>query len=66
MSRSAVLDKANLTLEDLDAFVDESLDAMDEQEFEAYKAAVSRIMLDSKQPVADLAVPRSIKSDLSR
>ena len=51
MSRSAVLEESRLSLDDLDAFIEESIDAMDEQELKAYQAAAERIMLDSKRRI---------------
>jgi hypothetical protein len=64
MSRSAVLEKSTLGLDDLDAFVDESMDAMDEQELKAYQATIRRIASESKRRVSGsaAAVPEKVQS----
>lgn len=48
MSESAV-SKSTKSLEDLDAFVDESIDAMDEKELKAFQEAAQRIMRGFRQ-----------------
>jgi hypothetical protein len=49
MARSGVLERSSKTLEDLDAFVDESIDAKDAKEISAFKRAARRIMADCRR-----------------
>lgn len=44
MARSGVLEKSCKTLADLDAFVDESIDAKNEKELSAFKKLSAKIM----------------------
>ena len=64
MSRLAITEKSTLGLDDLDAFVDESIDAMDEQQLKDYQAAVRNIACDHKRHVSGSAavVPEKVQS----
>jgi hypothetical protein len=48
MPRSGVLEKSSKTLADLDAFVDESIDAKSEKELSVFKKLARKIMAGSK------------------
>jgi hypothetical protein len=52
MSKSAVLEKSTRSLDDLDAFVDSSINAMDEKELNIFQKAARRIMVDSKKRIS--------------
>jgi hypothetical protein len=64
MSKSAVLEKSTRSLDDLDAFVDESIDAMDEKSLNIFQKAARRIMRDSKQRInaSGVVAPEKIQS----
>jgi hypothetical protein len=49
MARSGVLERSTKTLEDLDAFVDESIDSKDAKELGVFKKAAKRIMSDCRR-----------------
>lgn len=63
MSRSAVLEKSTLGLDDLDAFVDESIDAMDDEQFLHYQSDVLNITRDLGPRVSDsvAVVPEKVR-----
>jgi DNA anti-recombination protein RmuC len=52
MSKSAVLEKSTRSLDDLDAFVDESIDAMDEKGLKTFQKAAERIMRESNRRIS--------------
>jgi hypothetical protein len=60
MARSGVLERSIQTLEDLDAFVDESINAKDEKQIGTFKKVAKRIMADCRRrSTKRQAVPRT-------
>lgn len=64
MSRSGVLERSAKTLADLDAFVDESIDAKNEKEMNVFKKITNKIMRDSKRRIANASrtAPEKVRS----
>jgi low affinity Fe/Cu permease len=57
MAKSSVLEQPAKTLDDLDAFIDECIEAKTPQELATLKTETERIMADSRKRFATSAQP---------